>query len=186
MKIVFLLEERSMKITLEGVLPRLIPGVDFQCIPHAGKQDLEASIPRKLHAWREPGIRFVIVHDQDSSDCKKLKKKLIELCKEGGRADSVVRIICHELEAWFLGDLIAVEKAFGKKGLSKNRKRKRFRNPDSLANPFQELKKMIPEYQKLSGARKIAPLLDLETPGAHSLAVFLNKIREIVISNPRQ
>lgn len=54
-RVVFLLEERSMKELLEGLLPRLFPGLPFLCIPHEGKRDLERSIPRKLRAWREPG-----------------------------------------------------------------------------------------------------------------------------------
>ena len=40
-RIVFLLEERSMKTLLDGLLPRLMPDGAFICIPHEGKQDLE-------------------------------------------------------------------------------------------------------------------------------------------------
>jgi hypothetical protein len=56
-KVIFLLEELSMKAFLEGYLPRLIPDLDFLCIQHEGKQDLEKSIPRKFRAW--PGAAFV-------------------------------------------------------------------------------------------------------------------------------
>ncbi|GMU62432.1 MAG: hypothetical protein AMXMBFR34_41950 [Myxococcaceae bacterium] len=58
-RVVFLLEEKSMKVLLDGLLPRIVPSLDFLCVPHEGKQDLEKSIPRKLRAWREPGVRFV-------------------------------------------------------------------------------------------------------------------------------
>ena len=60
-KLVFLLEERSMKALLDGLLPRFLPDLKFQCVPHEGKHDLEKSIPRKLRAWQEPGVRFVIM-----------------------------------------------------------------------------------------------------------------------------
>jgi len=60
-RIVFLLEELSMKELLEGLLPRLFPGLVFQCVPHEGKTDLDRSIATKLRAWREPGVRFIIV-----------------------------------------------------------------------------------------------------------------------------
>ncbi|XEQ91738.1 hypothetical protein SCACP_05460 [Sporomusa carbonis] len=40
-RIVFLLEELSMKELLEGLLPRLFPGLVFQCVPHEGKTDLD-------------------------------------------------------------------------------------------------------------------------------------------------
>ncbi len=43
-RIVFLLEESSMGDLLEVLLPRLFPGLYFQCVPHEGKQDLEKSI----------------------------------------------------------------------------------------------------------------------------------------------
>ena len=66
MKLIFLLEEPSMKYLLDELLPRIFPpDVTFQTIPHHGKRDLERSIPRELRAWEEAGdIRFVILHDQ--------------------------------------------------------------------------------------------------------------------------
>ena len=72
-RVIFLLEEPSMRALLDGWLPRLFPGwVDgqhFQCVPHEGKSDLDRSISRKLAAWRIPGDRFVIVRDNDSANC---------------------------------------------------------------------------------------------------------------------
>jgi hypothetical protein len=69
-KIVFLLEEPSMKVFLDGLLPRLfsgwVEGRDFQCIPREGKNDLDRSIPRKLSAWREPGVQNVHRRDTKS------------------------------------------------------------------------------------------------------------------------
>ena len=62
---VFLLEELSMKTLLEGLLPRIVPGMKFLCVPHEGKLDLEKSVPKKLRAWREPGVRFVVLRDND-------------------------------------------------------------------------------------------------------------------------
>ena len=35
-KLVFLVEERSMADLLEHLLPRLFPEIQFQCIPHEG------------------------------------------------------------------------------------------------------------------------------------------------------
>ena len=78
-RVVFMLEEYSMKVLLDGLLPRLFPRLSFLCVPHEGKQDLEKSIPRKLRAWREPGVRFVVVRDNDGSDCRALKQSLVDL-----------------------------------------------------------------------------------------------------------
>ena len=116
-RIVFLLEERSMKTLLEGLLPRMVPGTPFLCIPHEGKQDLEKSIPRKIGAWREPGVRFVIVRDNDGGDCRGLKQRLYDLCRGAGRPDSLVRIVCQELEAWYFGDPEALARAFDRPSL---------------------------------------------------------------------
>ncbi len=55
-RIGFLLEERSMKVLLEELLPRSFPDVRFLCLAHEGKQHLEKSVPRKLRGWREPGV----------------------------------------------------------------------------------------------------------------------------------
>lgn len=79
-RLVFLLEEPSMKLLLEGLLPRLMPGwvagQHFLCVAHQGKSDLDLSIPRKLSAWQYPGDRFVIVRDNDAADCVAVLKKI--------------------------------------------------------------------------------------------------------------
>lgn len=55
MKLVFLLEEQSMKTFLDGILPRILPpDVTFITVPHEGKTDLQKSIPIKLRAWKQP------------------------------------------------------------------------------------------------------------------------------------
>ena len=120
-RIVFLLEEYSMKVLLEGLLPRLFPGLPFLCVPHEGKQDLEKSIPRKLRAWREPGVRFCVIRDNDGADCRKLKQSLVALCNEGGHGDALVRIACQELEAWYFGAPDALAEVFGNEDLATTR-----------------------------------------------------------------
>ena len=99
-RIVFLLEERSMQVLLDGLLPRLFPDLPFLWVPHEGKRDLELSIPRKLRAWREPGVRFAVIRDNDGGNCVQLKAALRQLCKAGSREDTLIRIACQELEAW--------------------------------------------------------------------------------------
>ena len=62
-----------MKALLDGLLPRLFPGLRFLCLSHEGSDDLERSIQRKLQAWREPGVRFAVVRDNDRGDCEARK-----------------------------------------------------------------------------------------------------------------
>lgn len=53
-----------------------------------------------------------VLHDQDSHDCKQLKQQLKRLCDQNNKHKLLIRIVCRELEAWYFGDLDAVEKAF--------------------------------------------------------------------------
>ena len=84
-----------MQALLDGLLPRLFPGLPFLCVPHEGKTDLERSIPRKLRAWREPGVRFAVVRDNDGQECRTLKDDLRGLCQAGHRGDTLIRIVCQ-------------------------------------------------------------------------------------------
>jgi len=174
-----------MQEVLDIILPKILPpNTQFLCIPHEGKHDLARSIPRKLRAWQMPDVQFVVVHDQDSMDCLTLKAQLRALCREGGRPDTLVRIVCRDLESWFLGDLHAVEKAFQVPGLARKQKNRKFRQPDELNNATQELKRLVKRYQKRSGARRIAPYLDLEGGNrSRSFGVFLNSLYGICRSS---
>lgn len=166
-----------MKILLEGLLPRLVPDMPFLCVPHEGKRDLEKSIPRKLRAWREPGVRFVVVCDNDGKDCHALKQHLAELCHEAGREDTLIRLPCQELEAWYLGDPEALAQAYGsthRKNLSGQRK---YQDPDTIAKPAAELERLFPTFQKISGARKMGPLLSEDRNRSRSFQVFLAGVR---------
>ena len=138
MKLVFLLEEESMKHFLDGILPKILPpDVGFITVPHEGKSDLQKSVPIKLRAWKEPGVKFVIVQDQDTGDCRELKRKLVELCGDTTQ-EVLIRIACHELEAWYFGDLEAVSKAYGK-NITVLAKKKQYRVPDDIISPKREL-----------------------------------------------
>ncbi len=181
-KIVFLLEERSMKILLDGLLPRLFPGIQFLSVPHEGKQDLEKSIPRKLRAWKEPGVRFVIVRDNDGADCAAVKSDLLALCENGGRTDSLVRLACQELEAWYFGEPESLASAYSCQGLASLRRKARYRDPDLIQTPSVELSRLIPEFQKISGARKMSKLLQGANNDSRSFQIFCRGIRTLFTS----
>jgi hypothetical protein len=175
-RLVFLLEEYSMKILLDGLLPRLMPGLQFLCVPHEGRQDLEKSIPRKLRAWREPGVRFVVVRDNDGCDCRALKVRLVEACEQGRRADTLVRIACQELEAWYFGEPEALAAAFGNPHLVDLGEQARFRDSDAVAQPSVALEGLVPEFQKVSGARLMASHLTRERNRSPSFRCFIDGI----------
>jgi Domain of unknown function (DUF4276) len=182
--LIFLLEEPSMKTVLETILPKLIPEhITYIYIAHQGKQDLTKSIPKKIKAFSfKPNTKFVIVHDQDSHDCKKLKADLWQLCQQEGKSEVTIRIICHELESWFLGDLTAVEKAYGlnPESLSKKQNQNKFRDPDRLNSAKEELKKLVSEYYPGTHSSEIAPYLSLTENRSRSFQVFLDGIKKII------
>ena len=179
-RIVFLLEEDSMRILLEGLLPRLFPGLSFQCVPHEGKQDLEKSIPRKLKAWREPGVSFVVMRDQDNTDCHQLKTDLVQLCLGTGRRGVLVRVVCRELEAWYIGEPKALKQAFPKIRPSALRElgQRRYQNPDTVVRPSDTIARLVPEFQKRSGARRMAAFLSRENT-SNSFRVFVEGIERL-------
>jgi len=176
-RLVLMLEEKSAKVFLEGVIPKIAPRLSFTPITHEGKKDLESSLPRKLRAWREPKVCFLVLRDKDSEDCIALKNRLLKICGDAGRRDCVVRIAVHSLESWLLGDMKAVSAAYGKPAIAGLSRKAKFRNPDRLANAEDELLKIIPEYQKISGARAIAPFIDITANLSYSFNVFIKTIQ---------
>lgn len=177
MKLIFLLEEQSMKYFLDGLLPRILPeNIQFLTIPHEGKSDLKKSLAAKLRGWNEPNVKFVIVQDQDSNDCKKLKEELFELCKNSGK-EALIRIACHELEAWYFGDMNALSKAYGE-DLSVAKRKSKYRVPDAIVNPKAELRRLLPEHQQIAGARRIAPIIDIDNNSSVSFQVFVKGVRK--------
>jgi len=186
MNLVFFLEELSAKEALSGVLTSVLSReINIKYIVFQGKQDLEKQIERKIKNWLAPDTKFIILRDKDSGDCITIKKSLYEKCKSAEREDTLIRIACHELESWYLGDLEAVEKGLGISGLSKLQNGK-YKTPDDFANSSQELINVTKKkYQKVSGSRAIAPYLRVDGKNrSHSFNVFIDGV--INVANNRK
>ena len=168
-----------MKTLLDGLLPRLFPCLDFLCVPHEGRRDLEKSVPRKLRAWQEPGVRFVVLRDNDGGDCRDLKRRLIELCQRGRQPGTLIRIACQELEAWYLGDPDALADAYDQDGLRGLGARARFRDPDVVARPSAALRELVPRFQKTDGARRMAQHLSLQRNRSASFQALMQGIQSL-------
>ena len=188
--LVFLLEEESAKNMLEGIVPRLVPkGVHVQYMTFSGKQDLEKQMERKIRLWMEPDSRFIILRDQDSGNCFDIKARLLDIVQNTGKADvCLVRIACHELESFFLGDLEAVGQALNIPSISKKQNKNPYRRPDSIVNAAEELKKLTGNrYSKLAGSRAIGPCLSLNGSNlSHSFGVLVEAIYRQASRLPRQ
>ncbi len=159
--LVCLLEEKSAKAMLEIILPKLLFNINFKYITFSGKQDLLKNIRLKLKNYRTPETVFLIMCDKDSQDCRMLKRKIEQSIPAHKKAK--IRIACHELESFYLGDLQAVDKAFGL-NLARYQKTTKYRNPDDLiVKPAEKLKILTQEkYQKIQGSRLIAQHLKLD------------------------
>lgn len=169
-----------MKIFLDGFLPRIFPSLDYTLIAHEGKSDLERSVPRKLRAWRDRNVRFVVMRDQDAADCRLIRQRLVDLCVDGGNPHALVRVVCRELEAWYLGDLTAVEAAYCLPGLGAKQAQAKFRNPDRLHGPSRELTVLVPGFAKTDGARRLGPLLEPARCRSASLQAFVAGVSRLI------
>lgn len=182
-RLVFLLEEPSMKLLLAGLLPRLFPGwvehTHFLLVPHEGKSDLDRSVPKKLRAWQIPGDRFVILRDNDNADCVNLKARFVQLCADCGRPDTLVRLVCQELESWYLGDLVAMAHAYGDAKIDSPGHRKRFADPDSWQKPSVEVARLVPAFQKGSAARRMGSALRSGVNQSSSFSAFVSGIERM-------
>ena len=185
-RLVFLLEEPSMKHLLAGLLPRLVPGwvegEHFLCVPHEGKSDLDRSVPRKLAAWQVPGDRFVVLRDNDAAACEEVKARLVKLCADSGRPNTLVRLACQELEAWYLGDLEALATAYDEPKLRGPAMRQRFVDPDTWQKPSVEVQRVLPQFQKGQGARRMGVALRGPAESrSRSFQVFVAGVRRVAL-----
>ena len=182
MTLVFMLEEPSAKEMLKGLLPHVLPesvAVFYQVFD--GKQDLDKRVEDRLRHWLTPNTHFVVVRDQDSSNCVEVKSALVAKCQCAGKPDALVRIACRELESWYLGDLQAVEAGLGLRNLAQHQNKAKYREPDALGNPAEELERLTNNaYQKVSGSRAIGPHLSPDNARSRSFAVFVSGIRRLV------
>lgn len=183
-RIEILVEEPSMKEFLNILLPTILDNdwilnENYFIRSFEGKSDLQKNIPSKvklLSNWNHEAAGVVIMQDQDSSDCKTLKKKLLDICDQNGDCPKLVRIVCRELESWYIGDFLAVNKAYPSFKHQNYSNKSKFRVPDNC-NAFDELKKILPEFQKVGGAKKIAPFITIDANKSESFQQTINGLK---------
>lgn len=181
-------EEPSLKRVFENLLPKILPeNVYFQIYSHQGKQDLEKALRTTLPSISKiPGSKILVTRDQDSSDCKELKQNLIEIIGSNCNCDFLIRIVCRELESWYLGDMQAIQKAYPRFNADNFKNKSEFRNVDKIQSPNRELLKIIPEYNdrdylpKLETAEYISPYLNINTNNSESFNQTINAILKLI------
>lgn len=177
-----------MSGTLRALLPRLFPqwveDEHWLVLTHRGKTALEASIPKKLANWHRPTDRFVILRDNDGSDCKRLKVRLRSLASARPASEVLIRIVCQELESWFLGDLAAVRAAYGRLPSHARQDSSIFRDPDRLTNAADELSKLTGIPGKVARAEVIAPQLQTDPTQNRSISfgAFITGLQRLAVA----
>ena len=178
--LVFFLEEPSAQDFLEIILQRILPShITPHFVVFQGKQDLEKRLIKKLQFWQRPNSQFIVMRDQDSGDCKVIKTNLKQLCIEANKPSAIVRIVCKELETFFVGDWAAIADAYSNEKWRANSRIAKYRNPDLLGSPSAEIRRLIPNYQKRSGARTISPYLNFDKNTSISFQFLIKAIRSI-------
>lgn len=179
--VAFFLEEPSAREFLIGFVEKNFSEINPIFVVFEGKQDLDRRLAGKLKAWLPPRPRFVVVRDQDSGDCAEIKKTLLRICQNTGHPQTLVCVVCHELESWFLGDLAAVSQAYDMPALASDRMKRKFRDPDELNNAKQELRSPSQgKYQPMHGSREMGKLISPERNSSRSFAYFNQKLKFLV------
>lgn len=189
----FLCEEESMEVFIRGIASGLgLKLSSDQVIRFQGKYDLLKKLPDRLVGFRKFAMnedRFIILIDNDSSDCGETKSQLEAIALNAGfstKASSpsgqyqvVTRVVIQELEAWLLGDEKAVRKAFPSLGPSAGKAK--FKNPERLRKPSHELERMLDGIGnrdgKIERAKKIAKHFSLDQNACLSFHRFVEAVK---------
>lgn len=165
-----------MGATLRRLLPKLYPEFreyeHWLIIDHQGKSDLERSYPRKMKEWREPGVRFIILRDNDGSNCVALKQKLISRVPDNA-PEYLVRIVCQELESWLIGDMDAIAAAYPAAARHQSFRKLSKTDPDELTNASELMKYLTGTQAKVGRAELIAKHMQPAINRSTSFQVFV-------------
>ncbi len=181
-------EEESFKVVSDIILPQLIDeNISFKVYPHQGKQDLEKAIKNTVPTISKiPGARIIITRDQDQENCLDIKKRIDDSIKEKCNAPYKIRILCRQLENWFLGDLGAIEKSYSGFKASHYENKAEYRDIDSIQNAAQVLQNLIPEFKnqqylpKLKTAQTITTNMDITSNRSKSFQNYIKAIQELI------
>ncbi len=181
-------EEASFEKFARLLFTRLIPGVDVRIYPHQGKQDLERALRTTVPTISKiPDARILITRDQDSDNCRTLKRRLLELVANQCSCAYKIRIVCRELECWMLGDMDAIAKAYPRFKPEQYKHKADFREVDLIADAPDRLLRMIPELKQNRSLSKIAfvsnvvPHMDMDVNTSGSFNHFVTAVRQLTI-----
>lgn len=189
-----LVEELSMKKTLDILIPKIIGNQhSLNVYNFRSKQDLLKKLEQRLkayakfrHNWE---FRILVLVDEDRQDCMKLKQYMVDTANVCGVGDITLnRIIVEELESWFFGDIEAMRSVFPRIPETLG-EQIRFRNPDQIpGGTWEALDKLLIQYGYRSGlvkteaAAKIAKYMDPWNNRSTSFKVFRDGLLKLIES----
>lgn len=186
----FFVEEPSIEPVIKKLMKIIDKSIFYQVFIHQGKQDLELTLPKTIPSVsRVPNSRIIILRDQDKDDCLLVKKNLIEKVSLVCCSPFKIRIVCRELESWFLGDMNAIQTAFPRFNSKKYVNKAQFRNVDSIIKPNQILFRIIPELNegtyisKRKLSEKISNYLCIENNKSTSFNNFVKAVNLLLTNN---
>lgn len=149
----------------KGRLPKPQERVD------ATRRGLLCQLPQKLRAFAaslDPATdRVLVLVDADRDDCRALRRDLEEVLRSIAAPPTVLfRVAVEELEAFYLGDLAALRRAFPAHDAELARK---FR-PDSVCGTAEYFGRVIGDggLNKVSWAEAMGPRLTTSAPRSRS------------------
>ena len=149
MHIVFLVEELSAEAALLNIVPKILgASASFEIHPYQCKDDLLSKLPRVMRGyanWLPDDWRIVVLVDEDRSDCDALKERMEQAAvaarlvtrtmayssNRHAKFQVLNRISIEELEAWFFGDVHALNQAYPRVPKTLGGK-SRYKDPDSI------------------------------------------------------
>lgn len=204
MHIVFLVEELSAEAALLNLVPKILGmSASFEIHPYQCKDDLLAKLPQALRGyakWLPDDWRIVVLVDKDRSDCHALKQRMEQAANEAGlitrtaagsssiqsRFHVLNRIAVEEIEAWFFGDIPALNRAYP--GIPKTlATRSKYNDPDSITGGTwesleRELKKagyFSGGLRKIEAAKTISAFMEPDGNSSKSFQVFRDGLKEM-------
>lgn len=200
-----MVEEPSMEVALQELLPKVLLGITFQIYPFQCKTDLVSKLPSRMRAYSRflpADYRILVVVDQDDDNCTRLKAHLNRVAADAGLTTRTInpdpnvykvvnRIAIEELEAWYFGDWTAVRTAYPRVPHTIPNKAK-YRNSDAIfGGTWEALERVLKDHgyfanglRKIELARSVAPHMEPPKNRSASFACFHNVLAELAAQAP--
>ena len=175
--ILVFVEEPSAYEVVRAVARKLALQDRVLIFKHRGAGDLERSLGRKIVADPKSDSKYLILRDADGGDCRALKSRLLALIPSSRRARTLVRIVCQELEAWYLAQPDALLAAGAlKRKLPVNILRG---DVDAVSDPKGVFLRHAYDKGQVEDARRIGERLEIGSTKSSSFKHFVSALSRL-------